>query len=212
MDSPSDPASMDITPAQPSDSQPKPADESASAAKPADAGTSGAGEGSTENFTSEKEIIARWNELRGDIQRLYSRIAEHEQELAEHRLVSAAIEGMDPSRRCFRAVGGVLVERRIGEVVPAVARNAAALDAVVKQLAESLAKKRQDLAALETRFNIRVRPVDEVTRARGGAGGGAGGGGGGGSAGGGAGGPGGAESSKAAGASQGVLVGTSAAR
>ncbi|CAI7772475.1 unnamed protein product [Closterium sp. NIES-53] len=195
---------MDTTPSQPSDSQPKPTDDSStSSAKPADtgAGTSG---GSEENFTSEKEIIARWNELRADIQRLYSRIAEHEQELAEHRLVSAAIEGMDPSRRCFRAVGGVLVERRIGEVVPAVARNAAALDAVVTRLAETLAKKRQDLAALEARFNIRVRPVDELSRGRAGAEGGAGG-----SAGGGAGG---AESSKAAGSSQGVLVGTSAAR
>ncbi|CAI5481183.1 unnamed protein product [Closterium sp. Yama58-4] len=117
---------MDTTPSQPSDSQPKPTDDSA---KPADtgAGTSG---GAEEKFTSEKEIIGRWNELRAEIQRLYSRIAEHEQELAEHRLVSAAIEGMDPSRRCFRAVGGVLVERRIGEVVPAVARNAAALEAV----------------------------------------------------------------------------------
>ncbi|CAI5511351.1 unnamed protein product [Closterium sp. Naga37s-1] len=198
------PVTMDTTPSQPSDSQPKPTDDSsASSAKPADtgAGTSG---GSEENFTSEKEIIARWNELRADIQRLYSRIAEHEQELAEHRLVSAAIEGMDPSRRCFRAVGGVLVERRIGEVVPAVARNAAALDAVVTRLAETLAKKRQDLAALEARFNIRVRPVDELSRGRAGAEGGAGG-----SAGGGAGG---AESSKAAGSSQGVLVGTSAAR
>ncbi|CAI5956214.1 unnamed protein product [Closterium sp. NIES-64] len=139
---------MDTTPSRPSDSQPKPTDDSS--AKPADtgAGTSG---GSEENFTSEKEIIARWNELRAEIQRLYSRIAEHEQELAEHRLVSAAIEGMDPSRRCFRAVGGVLVERRIGEVVPAVARNAAALEAVVTRLAETLATKRQDLAALEAR-------------------------------------------------------------
>lgn len=35
----------------------------------------------------------------------------------------SAIEKLDPSRKCFRLVGGVLVERTVEEVLPAVKRN-----------------------------------------------------------------------------------------
>lgn len=33
------------------------------------------------------------------------------------------LEKLDPARRCFRSIGGVLVERTVGEVVPAVTLN-----------------------------------------------------------------------------------------
>ena len=37
---------------------------------------------------------------------------------------------LEGERRCFRLVGGVLVERTVGEVVPAVTRNREALEEV----------------------------------------------------------------------------------
>lgn len=39
------------------------------------------------------------------------------------RLVINAISGLDSGRRCYRLVGGVLVERTVGEVLPAVRKN-----------------------------------------------------------------------------------------
>jgi prefoldin subunit 2 len=39
------------------------------------------------------------------------------------RLVLNTINQMDAQRKCFRLVGGVLVERTVGEVLPAVSRN-----------------------------------------------------------------------------------------
>lgn len=38
-------------------------------------------------------------------------------------LVLNTLGGMDESRRCFRMVGGVLVERTVGEVLPALKTN-----------------------------------------------------------------------------------------
>ncbi len=33
------------------------------------------------------------------------------------------LEGVDQDRRCFRMIGGVLVERKVGEIVPALTSN-----------------------------------------------------------------------------------------
>lgn len=39
------------------------------------------------------------------------------------RLVMKTLEGVDQDRRCFRMIGGVLVERKVGEIMPALASN-----------------------------------------------------------------------------------------
>lgn len=39
------------------------------------------------------------------------------------RLVIEALTPLEGGRRCFRLVGGVLVERTVSEVVPAVTKN-----------------------------------------------------------------------------------------
>lgn len=38
-------------------------------------------------------------------------------------LVIKAITGLEPERRCYRMVGGVLVERTVGEVLPVLTTN-----------------------------------------------------------------------------------------
>jgi hypothetical protein len=39
------------------------------------------------------------------------------------RLVEKTLSDVDPSRRCFRSIGGVLVERTVKEVLPAITAN-----------------------------------------------------------------------------------------
>ena len=39
------------------------------------------------------------------------------------RLVIETLEGVEKDRKCFRMVGGVLVERKVGEVEPALTSN-----------------------------------------------------------------------------------------
>lgn len=45
-----------------------------------------------------------------------------------------AIDKLDHQRKCFRLVGGVLVERTVGEVLPAVTNNKAAVHIKPPQL------------------------------------------------------------------------------
>ena len=40
-----------------------------------------------------------------------------------YRTVLETLKGVDPDRRCFRMVGGILVERTVKEIVPALTNN-----------------------------------------------------------------------------------------
>ena len=47
---------------------------------------------------------------------LVTKLSELQQESREHLLVLDAFEKVEPTRRCFRLIGGVLVEQTVGEV------------------------------------------------------------------------------------------------
>lgn len=78
--------------------------------------------------SSGAERYANLKRQEGALQR---KIIEMEGEADQHKVVVKAIEGMEGSRRCFRLVGGVLVERTVAEVLPAVRENLEAVRAVV---------------------------------------------------------------------------------
>ena len=52
----------------------------------------------------------------------------------EHELVLSAMDGLEPTRKCFRLVGGVLVERTVAEVHPAVDSNKEKIKSVIESL------------------------------------------------------------------------------
>ena len=64
--------------------------------------------------------------MQSDLQNLSQKIGELESEADEHGLVLTTLEealAKDPSRKCFRLIGGVLVERTVKDVVPALQTN-----------------------------------------------------------------------------------------
>lgn len=62
-------------------------------------------------------------------------------------MVVDTLEPMDSSRRAYRLVGGVLVERTVGEVLPTVRANQEGIKQVLQQLTKSQADKEK--AAVE---------------------------------------------------------------
>ena len=114
---------------------------------------------------SEKEVINTFQTLRQEASQLFSKINELENEKAEHALVIDAIKDLDPKRKCFRLIGGVLVERTVEEVLPAVQKNREGLNAVIEKLTQQRDDKVDRVEYLQKKYKIRVRgeegPEDE---------------------------------------------------
>jgi prefoldin subunit 2 len=110
---------------------------------------------------NEQVVANRWSVLRTELNQLYSKITELEMELSEHSLVIGAIQPLDPTRKCYRMIGGVLVERTIAEVLPAVQRNKEGLQEVITRLTEALQKKKKEIADYEAKYKIKIRRGEE---------------------------------------------------
>lgn len=124
------------------------------------ASKSGSGGGLREP-PNEQAVLNHYEGMRSELSQIYSNITELEMQVSEHSLVINAIQPLDQSRKCFRMIGGVLVERTIKEVLPAVQRNKEGLEEVVKKLYETLEKKKKDLTEFEAKYKIRIRKQDE---------------------------------------------------
>lgn len=71
------------------------------------------------------------------------------------RMVVDTLEPMEGTRRAYRLVGGVLVERTVAEVLPTVKENQEGIKQVLQQLAASRVKKEKEAAEWKVR---RSRP------------------------------------------------------
>ncbi|CAL1411351.1 unnamed protein product [Linum trigynum] len=109
---------------------------------------------------NEQMVANMYTSMRTELNQIYSKITELEMEVSEHSLVINAIQPLDPTRRCYRMIGGVLVERNIKEVLPAVQRNKEGIEEVVARLNEALEKKKKEIADFEAKYKIRMRKAD----------------------------------------------------
>ncbi|KAL7433803.1 hypothetical protein ACHAXM_003742 [Skeletonema potamos] len=121
---------------------------------------------STDPPISQQEIIATYRQLTSEMQSLIQQLTKAEMERNEHRLVEETLEPMDPERRAFRLVGGVLVERTVREVLPSVKENRVnydathyyrKLDTLTKHIEEKLEVKRKETLAWKAKYNIKTQ-------------------------------------------------------
>lgn len=70
------------------------------------------------------------------------------------RLVEETLEPLDPDRRAFRLVGGVLVERTVKEVLPSVKQNRENLDQVISTMEQRLSVKQKEAAEFKMKHSL----------------------------------------------------------
>ncbi|TFK68193.1 Prefoldin beta-like protein [Pluteus cervinus] len=108
---------------------------------------------------SDQEIQQNYVRFQNDLQALAGKISELEQEADEHSLVLTTLEEVlteEPDRRCFRLVGGVLVERTVKDVVPALQTNRDGIKTVISNLAEQYTTKEKDFDTFKSDHQIRA--------------------------------------------------------
>merc|ERR1712062_324777 len=71
------------------------------------------------DMSSKEEIVQGFQNLCQEQRQLQQKLAELRQERGEHELVAETLKKAEPERKAWRLVGGVLTERTVGEVLPA---------------------------------------------------------------------------------------------
>ncbi|XP_065298071.1 prefoldin subunit 2 isoform X1 [Dermacentor albipictus] len=114
----------------------------------------------------EQGVVDGFNQLRQEQRALTAKLIELEMELNEHNLVAEALQKVDGDRRCYRMVGGVLVERTVKDILPAVERNkenycwlswAHLISKSVELLNEKIVQKGQEVNEYREKHNIQIR-------------------------------------------------------
>ncbi|EIM85720.1 Prefoldin beta-like protein [Stereum hirsutum FP-91666 SS1] len=107
---------------------------------------------------TDQEIQQNFTRLQTELQNIASKIGELEQEADEHGLVLTTLNEAleeEPDRKCFRLIGGVLVERTVKDVVPALQTNRDGIKKVVSTLAEQYKSKEEMFDKFKREYNIR---------------------------------------------------------
>merc|ERR1711963_1194300 len=95
--------------------------------------------------------------LRTEQRSLASKLSELQMDLNEHKLVIDTLEKVERDRKCFRLVGGVLVERSVGEVQPALTGNRDKLTKLIETLEKQLTEKGQEINGYIEKHNIQIQ-------------------------------------------------------
>ncbi|NWX94800.1 PFD2 protein, partial [Nothoprocta pentlandii] len=76
-------------------------------------------------------------------------------------LVIETLRAVEAARRCYRMVGGVLVERTVKEVLPALESNKEQIGRLLETLTQQLQAKGRELSDFRELHNIRVVGEEE---------------------------------------------------
>ena len=105
---------------------------------------------------TQEEIVQHFQKLRGEQRAIAVKISEIEIDQNEHKLVIETLKDLDPKRRCFRMVGGVLVERDVGSVLPGLRTNYEKMSEILIKLNDQLLAKGKEINAYKDDYKIRV--------------------------------------------------------
>lgn len=108
-------------------------------------------------LNSERDIINRFQELKQELNTLASKFNEIDNQAQEHDSVVKALTPLDSNRKCFRLIGGVLVERTVAEVLPAVKSNGEQIRMIATTLEKQTKTKENELISFQEKYKIRLK-------------------------------------------------------
>ena len=104
---------------------------------------------------SPEQLQQLYNQMKGEYDQIAHKIAEMEGEVNEHQLVLKALAPLETDRKCYRSIGGVLVETTANKVKPAVEESITKLEEVVKKLTAQAATKQKDISDFIEKHNVK---------------------------------------------------------
>jgi len=108
-------------------------------------------------------VMKEYEMIQRGIRVISEKISELNSDLKEHELVINAIKDLDTKRKCWRKIGGVLVERTVGEVLPAVKKNHEQILDVIEKLKMQLQEKQTESEQFIAKYQIKFADEAEQT-------------------------------------------------
>ncbi|EXJ57204.1 prefoldin subunit 2 [Cladophialophora yegresii CBS 114405] len=102
------------------------------------------------------DLQSQYSNYKNTLQSLAQKVGEIEQEIEEHKLVMETLEPLPQDRKCFRLINGVLVERTVKDVLPALKTNADGLKQVLEELLKQYKAKQDEMDKWKRKNNIQV--------------------------------------------------------
>ncbi|KAJ2611579.1 Cochaperone prefoldin complex subunit [Coemansia sp. RSA 1365] len=105
---------------------------------------------------SEQELRLAANQYTNELKTVASKIGELENELNEHALVIKTLSEVPTTRKCHRLINGVLIERTVAEVLPALKTNEEGIQSTIKQLTSQYKAKEKLFIDFQQKHGIRI--------------------------------------------------------
>eukprot|EP01064_Diplonema_japonicum_P004598 TRINITY_DN1301_c0_g1_i5.p1 TRINITY_DN1301_c0_g1~~TRINITY_DN1301_c0_g1_i5.p1 ORF type:complete len:140 (+),score=46.22 TRINITY_DN1301_c0_g1_i5:243-662(+) len=103
---------------------------------------------------SQEELQQQYAYMKQDYDMTARKIAEMEGEKHEYNLVLTALKPLEDDRKCYRLVGGVLVERTASEVGPALKESLVKIDELLENLNKSMLSKQKAMTEFTEKHKI----------------------------------------------------------
>ncbi|KAG5926405.1 hypothetical protein E4U42_003352 [Claviceps africana] len=104
----------------------------------------------------QQDLQSTYSNYKNTLQQIAQKIGDIEQEAEEHKLVLETLGPLSEDRKCFRLINGVLVERTVKDVVPALRTNQDGLRKVLDDLVKQYKLKQDELDKWKKKNNIQV--------------------------------------------------------
>lgn len=95
--------------------------------------------------------------LRQEQRDVVNRLNLLENDLTETKLVTEALQQVDPDRKCYRSQGEILVEQKVKDVIPALEKSKEQLEIMVANAKKEITEKGKAIQAFMMENNIPIR-------------------------------------------------------
>ncbi|OAA62603.1 Prefoldin beta-like protein [Niveomyces insectorum RCEF 264] len=104
----------------------------------------------------QQDLQVQYTNFKNALQQIAQKIGDVEQEAEEHKLVLETLDPLPADRKCFRMINGVLVERTVKDVIPALKTNAEGLGKVLEDLVKQYKTRQDELEKWKKKNNVQV--------------------------------------------------------
>ena len=108
-------------------------------------------------MNAEQIALQQLQQLRQDQNLLARQLADMDSTKKEHSLVLETLQKVEPTRKCFRLVNGVMVERTAAEIIPAIKKSIEQIEQVMKELNENIATKTAEINKFMEHYKIQQK-------------------------------------------------------